>query len=54
MAGQELDRLSDPLASDEERQIRKRRLIKGPDRASSMQGTIDNEREQFDTDAIVG
>jgi hypothetical protein len=30
MAGQEIDRLSDPLASDEERQIRKRRLIKGP------------------------
>jgi Arc/MetJ-type ribon-helix-helix transcriptional regulator len=30
MAGQEIDRLSDPLATDEERQIRKRRLIKGP------------------------
>jgi len=30
MAGQELDRLGDPLATDEERQLRKRRLMKGP------------------------
>src|SRR5262249_15330714 len=30
MAAQAIDRLSDPSASDEERQIRKRRLIKGP------------------------
>jgi metal-responsive CopG/Arc/MetJ family transcriptional regulator len=30
MAGQEIDRLADPSASDEERQVRKRRLIKGP------------------------
>jgi hypothetical protein len=30
MAGQEIDRLGDPLATDEERQLRKRRLIKGP------------------------
>jgi hypothetical protein len=27
MAGEEVDRLGDPLATDEERQIRKRRLI---------------------------
>jgi hypothetical protein len=30
IAGQEIDRLSDPLATDEERQLRKRRLIEGP------------------------
>jgi hypothetical protein len=30
MAGEEIDRLGDPLATDEARQLRKRRLIKGP------------------------
>ena len=30
MASQEIDRLADPLATDEERQLRKRRLIGGP------------------------
>jgi len=30
LAGQEVDRLGDPLATDEERQLRKRRLISGP------------------------
>jgi hypothetical protein len=30
MAGQALDRLSDPSATDDERQTRKRRLLKGP------------------------
>lgn len=30
MASHEIDLLGDPLASDEERQLRKRRLIKGP------------------------
>jgi hypothetical protein len=30
MAGQELDHLGDPSATDEERQRRKKRLIKGP------------------------
>jgi hypothetical protein len=30
MAGEEIDRLGNPLATDEERQLRKRRLIKGP------------------------
>jgi len=30
MAAHEIDRLSDPSATDEERQLRKRRLIKGP------------------------
>src|SRR5262249_21442384 len=30
MAAQEVDRISDPSATEEERQLRKRRLIKGP------------------------
>src|SRR4029453_7525957 len=30
MAAQEIDRLTDPSVTDEERQLRKRRLIKGP------------------------
>jgi hypothetical protein len=30
MASQEIDRLGDPSATDEERQLRKRRLIRGP------------------------
>ena len=30
MAGQEIDRLIDPSATEEERQRRKRRLLKGP------------------------
>jgi hypothetical protein len=30
MASQEIDRLGDPLATDEEQQLRKRRLIRGP------------------------
>ena len=30
MAGKEIDRVGDPLATDEERQLRKQRLIKGP------------------------
>ena len=30
MASHEIDLLGDPLATDEERQLRKRRLIKGP------------------------
>src|SRR5436305_9175249 len=30
MAGEAIDRLGDPLATEEERQLRKRRLIKGP------------------------
>ena len=30
MASEEIDRLGDPLATDEERQLRKQRLINGP------------------------
>jgi hypothetical protein len=30
MASKEIDRLADSLATDEERQLRKRRLVRGP------------------------
>jgi hypothetical protein len=30
MAGEEIDRLADPSVTDDERQLRKQRLIKGP------------------------
>jgi hypothetical protein len=30
MAAREVDRIGDPSATEEERQLRKRRLIKGP------------------------
>jgi hypothetical protein len=42
MAGQEIDRLSDPSATDEERQRRKRRLLKGPKEFRDVRG---NRRE---------
>ena len=38
MAGQEIDRLSDPSATDEERQRRKRRLLKGPKEFRDVRG----------------
>jgi hypothetical protein len=38
MAGQEIDRLSDPSATDEERQRRKRRLVKGPKEFRDVRG----------------
>src|SRR5262245_16366251 len=38
MAGQEIDRLIDPSATDEERQRRKRRLLKGPKEFRDIRG----------------
>jgi hypothetical protein len=38
MAAQEIDRLSDPSATDEERQQRKRRLLKGPKEFRDIRG----------------
>ena len=38
MAGKEIDRLSDPSATDEERQRRKRRLLKGPKEFRDVRG----------------
>jgi hypothetical protein len=38
MANQEIDRLSDPSATDEERQRRKRRLLKGPKEFRDIRG----------------
>jgi hypothetical protein len=38
MASQEIDRLSDTSATDEERQRRKRRLVKGPKEFRDIRG----------------
>jgi phage terminase large subunit GpA-like protein len=38
MAGQEIDRLSDPSATEDERQRRKRRLVKGPKEFRDIRG----------------
>jgi Phage terminase large subunit (GpA) len=38
MASQEIDRLSDPSATDEERKRRKRRLLKGPKEFRDVRG----------------
>jgi hypothetical protein len=38
MAAQEIDRLIDPSAPDEERQRRKRRLLKGPKEFQDLRG----------------
>ena len=38
MAGREIDRLLDPSATDEERQRRKRRLLKGPKEFRDIRG----------------
>ena len=38
MAGKEIDRVSDPSATDEERQRRKRRLVKGPKEFRDVRG----------------
>jgi hypothetical protein len=38
MAGQEIDRLSDASATDEERQRRKRKLLKGPKEFRDVRG----------------
>jgi hypothetical protein len=38
MAAQEIDRLSDPSATNEERQRRKRRLLQGPKEFRDIRG----------------
>src|SRR5262249_50022793 len=38
MAGRQIDRLSDPSATEEERQRRKRRLLKGPKEFRDIRG----------------
>lgn len=40
LAGKQIDKLSDPSATDEERQQRKRRLLKGPGEFREMRGNI--------------
>jgi hypothetical protein len=43
IASQEIDRLGDPLATDEERQLRKRRLIRGPKEFRDIRRNRPNE-----------
>jgi hypothetical protein len=38
MAGRQIDKIGDPSATDEERQLRKRRLLKGPREFRDMRG----------------
>jgi hypothetical protein len=40
MAGQQIDKLGDSSASDEQRQQRKRRLLKGPREFRDMRGDL--------------
>jgi Ribbon-helix-helix protein, copG family len=40
LAAQELDKLSDPSTSDEERKTRKRRLLRGPKEFRDMRGDV--------------
>ena len=44
LAGQEIDRLSDPSATDEERQLRKRRLLKGPKEFRDIRSNVKTTR----------
>lgn len=45
MAGRELDRIGDKSASGEERERRKRRLMKGPTEFREMRDDLPNEKE---------
>jgi Arc/MetJ-type ribon-helix-helix transcriptional regulator len=40
MAGRQIDKIGDPSATDEERQQRKRRLIKGPREFRDIRGNL--------------
>jgi hypothetical protein len=40
MAGQVIDKLGDPSAIEEERQTRKRRLLKGPKEFRDIRGDV--------------
>jgi hypothetical protein len=40
LAGQQIDKLADPSATDEERHTRKRRLLKGPVEFRDIRGDI--------------
>ena len=44
LAGQEIDRLGDPTATDEERQLRKRRLLKGPKEFRDIRSNVKTTR----------
>ena len=53
MASQEIDRLSDPSATDEERQRRKRRLLKGPKEFEIFAATVLNSNRAVQWPVIV-
>jgi hypothetical protein len=40
MAGRQIDKIGDPSATEEERQQRKRRLLKGPREFRDMRGDL--------------
>jgi metal-responsive CopG/Arc/MetJ family transcriptional regulator len=40
MAGRQIDKIADPSATDEERQQRKRRLLKGPREFRDIRGNL--------------
>jgi hypothetical protein len=40
MAGRQIDKIGDPSATDEERQLRKRRLLKGPREFRDLRGNL--------------
>ena len=44
LAAEQVDRLSDPLATDDERQLRKRKLIKGPKEFRDIRDSAKKER----------
>jgi hypothetical protein len=44
LAGREIDRLGDPSATNEERQLRKRRLLKGPKEFRDIRSNLKTTR----------
>jgi Arc/MetJ-type ribon-helix-helix transcriptional regulator len=44
MAGRQIDKIGDPSATDEERQQRKRRLLKGPREFRDIRGNLPNPK----------
>ena len=48
MAGREIDLLADPSATDEERQLRKQRLIKGPQEFLALCDIVGRLQQHFD------
>jgi hypothetical protein len=45
MAGRQIDKIGDPSATDEERQLRKRRLLKGPREFRDLRGNFPKSKD---------